>query len=205
MLLRILLNDDQKQAHQAQAVVDRAHRLGEAILLPDIVLCEVEWVLSSTFGLPRVRVAETLRRLLDGTEFTFRQPRRSWHRRRQLRARQGGLLGLSDWRDSHGRWCINHVHVRPRLAPERRLHIGAKPIAFWPEAAAVRRLPALVDDEQVPTALPSNSSSSSSAPPPVPVRFRRRSCLLLGRRGCGFLLRVGVCVPCGRRGRCRRG
>ena len=71
VLLRILLNDDQKQAHQAQAVVDRAHRLGEAILLPDIVLCEVEWVLSSTFGLPRMRVAETLRRLLDGTEFTF--------------------------------------------------------------------------------------------------------------------------------------
>ena len=205
MLLRILLNDDQKQAHQAQAVVDRAHRLGEAILLPDIVLCEVEWVLSSTFGLPRVRVAETLRRLLDGTEFTFANRAAVGTAVASYERGKADFSGLSDWRDSHGRWCINHVHVRPRLAPERRLHIGAKPIAFWPEAAAVRRLPALVDDEQVPTALPSNSSSSSSAPPPVPVRFRRRSCLLLGRRGCGFLLRVGVCVPCGRRGRCRRG
>ena len=71
VLLRILLNDDPKQSRQAQAVVARAIALGEAILLPDVVLCEVEWVLSSTFGLPRARVAETLRRLLEGTEFTF--------------------------------------------------------------------------------------------------------------------------------------
>lgn len=71
VLLRILLNDDPKQSRQAQEIVVRAAALGEAILLPDVVLCEVEWVLSSTFGLPRARVAETLRRLLEGTEFTF--------------------------------------------------------------------------------------------------------------------------------------
>ena len=71
VLLRILLNDDPKQSRQAQAVVARATGLGEAVLLPDVVLCEVEWVLSSTFGLSRARVAETLRRLLEGTEFAF--------------------------------------------------------------------------------------------------------------------------------------
>lgn len=71
MLLRILLNDDPKQSRQAQAVVARAVGLGEDVLLPDIVLCEVEWVLSSAFGLPRARVVATLRRLLEGTEFTF--------------------------------------------------------------------------------------------------------------------------------------
>ena len=71
VLLRILLNDDPKQSRQAQAVVARAVGLGEDVLLPDIVLCEVEWVLSSAFGLPRARVVATLRRLLEGTEFTF--------------------------------------------------------------------------------------------------------------------------------------
>ena len=71
VLLRILLNDDPKQSRQAQAIVARATSLGEEILLPDVVLCEVEWVLSSAFSLPRARVAETLRRLLEGTEFTF--------------------------------------------------------------------------------------------------------------------------------------
>ena len=71
VLLRILLDDDPKQSRQAHAIFARAARPGQAVLLPDIVLCEVEWVLSSTFGLTRARVAETLRRLLDATEFTF--------------------------------------------------------------------------------------------------------------------------------------
>ena len=71
VLLRILLDDDPKQSRQAQAILASAARSGQAVLLPDVVLCEVEWVLSSTFGLTRARVAETLRRLLDATEFTF--------------------------------------------------------------------------------------------------------------------------------------
>ena len=71
VLLRLLLNDDPRQSRQAQAIVDRAVDLGEAVLLPDVVLCEVEWVLSSAYNLPRARIARTLRRLLEGTEFTF--------------------------------------------------------------------------------------------------------------------------------------
>ena len=71
VLLRLLVNDDPKQARRAQAVVDRASRLGEAILLTDVVLCEVEWVLSSAFGLSRAAIAETLARLVQGPEFTF--------------------------------------------------------------------------------------------------------------------------------------
>ena len=40
-------------------------------MLPDIVLCEVKWVLSSAYNIPRARIARTLRRLLKGTEFIF--------------------------------------------------------------------------------------------------------------------------------------
>lgn len=71
VLLRLLVNDDPKQARQAQTVVDRALDLGEGILLPDVVLCEVEWVLSSAFGLSRAAIAQTLSRLVQGPEFTF--------------------------------------------------------------------------------------------------------------------------------------
>ena len=71
LLLRLLLNDDPRQSRQAQAIVGRAVDLGESVLLPDIVLCEVEWVLSSTYNLSRARIAQTVRRLLEGTEFTF--------------------------------------------------------------------------------------------------------------------------------------
>ena len=45
--------------------------LVEAILLPDIVLCEVEWVLPSAYDLSRATIAQTLGRLLHGPEFTF--------------------------------------------------------------------------------------------------------------------------------------
>lgn len=71
VLLRLLLDDNPRQSRQAQAVVDRAVRLGQPLLLPDVVLCEAEWVLTSVYHLPRVRIAEVLRRLLEGTEFAF--------------------------------------------------------------------------------------------------------------------------------------
>ena len=71
VLLRLLLHDDARQSARAQALVDRAVAASDRVLLPDIVLCELEWVLDSVYELPRSRVAETLRRLLDGNEFAF--------------------------------------------------------------------------------------------------------------------------------------
>ena len=71
VLLRLLLNDDARQARQAQVLVDRAMSRSDKILLPDIVLCEMEWVLSSVYEVPRAAIIETLRRLLDAEEFTF--------------------------------------------------------------------------------------------------------------------------------------
>ena len=71
VLLRLLLNDDPKQARRAQTLVDRAVSLRAPVLLPDIVLCEVEWVLSSAYGLSRRAIAQTLSRLLQGPEFAF--------------------------------------------------------------------------------------------------------------------------------------
>ena len=71
VLLRLLLNDDHNQARQAQDLVDRAVAASDRVLLPDIVLCELEWVLESVYSFPRARIATTVRRLLDGEEFAF--------------------------------------------------------------------------------------------------------------------------------------
>ncbi len=71
VLLRLLLDDDPRQAGQAQRLVGRTVATGDRVLLPDIVLCELEWVLDSGYGFSRTRVAETLRRLLDADEFAF--------------------------------------------------------------------------------------------------------------------------------------
>lgn len=71
VLLRLLLNDDARQARQAQALIDQAASRSDTVLLPDIVLCEVEWVLSSVYEVPKGTIVETLRRLLDADEFAF--------------------------------------------------------------------------------------------------------------------------------------
>ena len=71
VLLRLLLDDDARQAGRAQALVDRAVSAFDRVLLPDVVLCELEWVLDSVYGLSRPEIAETLQRLLDAEEFTF--------------------------------------------------------------------------------------------------------------------------------------
>ena len=71
VLLRLLLNDDARQARRAQALIDEAMSRSDTVLLPDIVLCEVEWVLSSVYEVPKDAIVETLRRLLDADEFTF--------------------------------------------------------------------------------------------------------------------------------------
>ena len=71
VLLRLLLNDDADQARQAQDLVDRAVAAADRVLLPDIVLCELQWVLKSAYGLSRQEIVATLRRLLDAEEFAF--------------------------------------------------------------------------------------------------------------------------------------
>ena len=71
VLLRLLLNDDADQAGQAQDLIDRAVAASDRVLLPDIVLCELEWVLESVYGFPRARIATTVQRLLDAEEFAF--------------------------------------------------------------------------------------------------------------------------------------
>lgn len=71
VLLRLLLNDDPRQARQAQALVDQALSRSDRVLLPDIVLCELEWVLGAVYEVPKSEIVETLRRLLDTEVFAF--------------------------------------------------------------------------------------------------------------------------------------
>ena len=71
VLLRLLLNDDARQARMAQGLIDHALVRSDKVLLPDIVLCELEWVLDSVYEVPKAEITETLRRLLDAEEFAF--------------------------------------------------------------------------------------------------------------------------------------
>ena len=71
LLLRLLLNDQAQQARQAEQLLQRAVAAGQRVLLPDIVLCEMEWVLESVYGLARTDILQALRRLFSADDFDF--------------------------------------------------------------------------------------------------------------------------------------
>ena len=71
VLLRLLVIDDQKQAKRAHALFKRATDTRDTIFLPDIVLCELTWVLKSLYSQTRAEILEVLRLLLETEPFVF--------------------------------------------------------------------------------------------------------------------------------------
>lgn len=62
LLLRVVVQDDAKQAKLAQAVLAQAELI--ALTLP--ALCELVWVLSRGYKANPDQIAEAIRRLMDG-------------------------------------------------------------------------------------------------------------------------------------------
>ena len=71
VLLRLLLDDEETQSRQVEAIVRQVVAAGDRILLPDIVLCELFWVLRSVYQFPKADVVRTFQRLLAAEEFAF--------------------------------------------------------------------------------------------------------------------------------------
>jgi predicted nucleic-acid-binding protein len=64
VLVRLVLQDDERQSRAAEQVVTRARRSNTALFLSDIVLCELVWVLTRRVGLSRGAIADALEQLL---------------------------------------------------------------------------------------------------------------------------------------------
>lgn len=71
VLLRLLLDDDETQSGQVEAIVRQVAEAGDRVLLPDIVLCELYGVLRSVYELAKADIVTTFRRLLTAEEFAF--------------------------------------------------------------------------------------------------------------------------------------
>lgn len=72
VLARVLVQDDREQARRATALLRRAAARGERLFVSDVVVCELAWVLSSSYGFSLEVVAGTLRDLLEVDELSFR-------------------------------------------------------------------------------------------------------------------------------------
>jgi predicted nucleic-acid-binding protein len=70
VLVRAIMGDDARQSKTAQAELADADMV--ALALP--VLCELVWVLSQGYKIPAPRIAEAMRRLLNGTNVAVNRP-----------------------------------------------------------------------------------------------------------------------------------
>ncbi len=68
VLVRFLVVDDLAQHRRAIRMIEKASRDEDPLLVPEVVLCELVWVLTYSYKVPRVRVLETLRQLLHAKQ-----------------------------------------------------------------------------------------------------------------------------------------
>jgi predicted nucleic-acid-binding protein len=71
VLVRYIVEDDPQQAPAAVALIERALRREEPIFIPQIVLCELVWVLSFAYRFKRGAIAAVLQHLRRGAQLVL--------------------------------------------------------------------------------------------------------------------------------------
>jgi predicted nucleic-acid-binding protein len=123
VLVRFLTQDDPKQSRRANAAVSRAARAGERLHVSSLVLCELTWVLSGAYRLPKERLVDLLRRMLDTPQLDVEDRDLA---RRALADFEAGCGDFADYllgRRNQARGCGRTVSFESRLrrAPAFRL------------------------------------------------------------------------------------
>ncbi len=94
VLVRLLVGDDPDQLARAERLLLQAKENDETCFLSDPVLCELEWVLESSYEAPRATILTVLRDLLDQQVFAFADRQVV---RRAIDAYQHGRGDFSDY------------------------------------------------------------------------------------------------------------
>lgn len=74
VLVRLAVDDDADQVRRARALLEKAREDEERLFVPDIVLCEVAWVLRGPYRMDRADVVEAIQLFLGAGELSFRDP-----------------------------------------------------------------------------------------------------------------------------------
>jgi predicted nucleic-acid-binding protein len=94
VVVRLMVEDDPTQVKRARRMLELAEEQGEPALVGDIVLCELDWVLSAGYRVPRQRILAALTELAADPRFRFEDPQRV---RVALDLYQGGSADLADY------------------------------------------------------------------------------------------------------------
>ncbi|KYC41360.1 twitching motility protein PilT [Scytonema hofmannii PCC 7110] len=69
--MRFLVRDDEQQWQIADRYINEALQANEPCLINNIVLCEVVWVLRTSYKLSREKLIDTLEKILRANIFVF--------------------------------------------------------------------------------------------------------------------------------------
>jgi predicted nucleic-acid-binding protein len=78
VLVRYLVNDDKTQYRAAAAFFDAASQSGATVHVDTIVLCELVWVLRSSYEYTREELAEVIERLLTTEDLEIEDSDSAW-------------------------------------------------------------------------------------------------------------------------------
>lgn len=71
VLVRLVTDDDPAQAQLAQDALELAARAGKALIVVNIVMCELIWVLTRSYGYTKLQCIDVLDRLLGFAALSF--------------------------------------------------------------------------------------------------------------------------------------
>ena len=94
VLVRFLVEDEPKQNAQARDLIRRTIEAGASCFVSHIVLCELVWVLETSYGIARQTIADHLHALLRARHFEFSSLDESF---RALKAFQAGRGDFADY------------------------------------------------------------------------------------------------------------
>lgn len=94
VLVRYLIADDEEQSPRARALISKAADRGEPMYVSHLVLCEMAWVLTRVYRLPRAALSEALTGVVRAAQFVVEQPDIA---SRALRRHQEGRADFADY------------------------------------------------------------------------------------------------------------
>jgi len=91
VLVRYLTQDDPAQARKALRAIEDAASKGEDLFVANIVVCELVWVLETSYGYGRAEIIPVLEKILRTRQFCFEEKDLLWQAVADYRSGKGDL------------------------------------------------------------------------------------------------------------------
>lgn len=115
VLVRFLVGDDPEQASRAASLFARATAQGERLFVPQVVVCELVWVLGYAYDKDRSEIAAGLDALLRARQLTFEEVDQIRSALERFAAGDGDLADWLIWERSRAAGAESVVTFDARL------------------------------------------------------------------------------------------